>query len=105
MKFSFDQLLRRLPLPPNEKWPEGVWDLEPLEKNGVRLVFFAPKGIDHQTAHDEDEFYFVAKGTGVLVIGAEQFDFKAGDAFFVEAGKPHRFEQFSDEFAVWAVFF
>lgn len=105
MKFAFDQLSGLLPLPPDEKWTEGVWDVQPFEKNGVRLVFFAPKGVDQQSAHNEDEFYFVVKGKGLLVIGDEQFNFDAGDAFFVAAGKPHRFEQFSDDFAVWAVFF
>jgi mannose-6-phosphate isomerase-like protein (cupin superfamily) len=105
MKFTIDELLKKLPLPANEKWKEGVWDLEPFEKNGVKLVFFAPKNIDYQTFHDEDEFYFIASGSGRIVIGDETFEFRAGDVFFVATKMPHRFEEFTDDFATWAIFF
>ncbi|HEX6124001.1 MAG TPA: cupin domain-containing protein [Pyrinomonadaceae bacterium] len=104
MKFTIDELLSKLPLPGNEKWKEGVWDLEPLKKGGARLVFFAPRGKDYQTAHDEDEFYFIARGSGSLVIGDVTFECSAGDAFFVDAGVPHHFEEFTTDFATWAVF-
>lgn len=105
MKFTIDELLSRLPLPANEKWKEGTWDLEPFEKNGVKLVFFAPRGKDYQTFHDEDEFYFIARGSGRIVIGNDSLDFTAGDVFFVPANLPHRFEEFSEDFATWAIFF
>jgi mannose-6-phosphate isomerase-like protein (cupin superfamily) len=105
MKFTINEFLTRLPLPANEKWKDGVWDVEPFEKNGVKLVFFAPRGIDYQTAHAEDEFYFIAQGSGDIVIGDGVVNFSAGDVFFVPAGVEHRFENFSDDFATWAVFF
>ncbi|MFN0141622.1 MAG: cupin domain-containing protein [Pyrinomonadaceae bacterium] len=105
MKFTVDEMLARLPLPADEKWKEGVWDIEPFEKAGVRLVFFAPRGRDYQTFHDEDEFYFIASGSGEIVIGDERFDFMVGDAFFVAAGVEHRFENFTDDLATWAIFF
>ena len=105
MKFTIEELLTKLPLPANDKWKDGVWDVEPFEKNGVKLVFFAPKGTDYQTFHDEDEFYFIARGSGRIVIGDEIFSCMAGDAFFVEATVPHRFEEFTEDFATWAVFF
>ena len=60
MKFTIEELLSRLPLPANAKWKDGVWDLEPFEKKGVRLVFFAPRGTDHQTAHDETRTMMLA---------------------------------------------
>lgn len=105
MKFTIDELLAGLPLPATEKWKEGVWDLEPFEKNGVKLVFFAPQGADYQTSHDADEFYFIARGSGKLAIDRESYGFNSGDVFFVPAGVPHRFEEFSDDFATWAIFF
>ena len=105
MKFTIEEFLRKLPLPATENWKEGVWDVEPFEKNGVKLVFFAPRGRDHQTSHDEDEFYFIVRGTGRLVIDAKMFECASGDAFFVEAGVPHHFENFTDDFVTWAVFF
>jgi mannose-6-phosphate isomerase-like protein (cupin superfamily) len=105
MKFTIEQLLQRLPLPATEKWADGVWDLEPFEKNGVRLVFFAPRGTDHQNVHEEDEFYFIARGSGELVINDVAHPFTTGDAFFVHAGLEHHFRDFTDDFATWAIFF
>ncbi len=105
MKFSIDEFLAGLPLPANEKWKEGVWDIEPFKKGDVSLVFFAPRGRDCQTFHDEDEFYFIARGTGELIIDGVSKVFEAGDVFFVPAKVPHHFENFSDDFATWAVFF
>ena len=93
MKFSIDEMLERLPLPATEKWKEGVWDLEPFEKAGVKLVFFAPRGRDYQTSHDQDEF------------GGVSVPFEAGDVLFVEAGVDHRFDEFTDDLATWAIFF
>lgn len=105
MKFTVDEMLAKLPLTANAKWTEGVWDVEPFKKGGVTLVFFAPRGIDHQTFHDEDEFYFIVQGSGEIVIDGERTAFTAGDVFFVEAKVLHRFENFTDDLATWAVFF
>ncbi len=105
MKFTIDELLQKLPLPADSKWTEGVWDLEPFEKRGVRLVFFAPRGNDHQTFHEDDEYYFIVRGSADLIIADERYSSMAGDAFFVEAGQLHHFENISAEFATWAIFF
>lgn len=105
MKFTVKEMLQRLPLPANEKWKNGVQDLEPFSRNEVRLVFFAPRGQDFQTQHEDDEFYFIVRGTGEIVIGSERFAFTPGDVFFVAAGLDHRFENFTDDLATWAIFF
>ena len=105
MKFMIDEFLTKLPRAADEKWKDGVWDLEPFKRNGITLVFFAPRGIDYQTFHDKDEFYFIARGSGELVTGADRTECSTGDALFVEALKEHHFENFSDDFAAWAVFF
>ena len=105
MKFTIDEMLGQLPLAATEKWKDGVWDVEPFERSGVKLIFFAPKGADHQTYHDEDEFYFIVRGSGEIVIDGDRATFKAGDAFFVAAKVEHRFENFTEDFATWAVFF
>ena len=105
MKFNPSEFLAQLPLPATPKWPDGVRDLEPFEKNGVRLVFFAPRGVDHQTSHDEDEFYFIISGRGDLTIGHESLRFEPGDAFFIPARADHHFENFTHDFACWAIFF
>jgi mannose-6-phosphate isomerase-like protein (cupin superfamily) len=105
VKFTVDDMLARLPLAANEKWKEGVWDVEPFRRDGVSLVFFAPRGRDYQTSHEEDEFYFIVGGTGEIVIGGERQSFSPGDVFFVAGGVEHHFENFTDDFATWAVFF
>lgn len=105
MKFKPDEMMKRLPLPATEKWKEGVWDIEPFEKGGVKLIFFAPRNKDYQTSHEEDEFYFIISGTGRIRIGENTFAFEPGDVFFVPKGIPHNFTEFSDDFATWAVFF
>lgn len=105
MKFTVDEFLSKLPLLANDKWNQGVWDVEPFKKGNVTLVFFAPRGTDYQTTHEEDEFYFIVRGTGEILIGDEKYPFDAGDVFFVSAKVEHRFVEFSDDFATWAVFF
>lgn len=105
MKFTIEEFLTKLPLPANEKWKNGVWDVEPFEKGNVKLVFFAPREIDFQTFHEEDEFYFIVRGSGELIIEDEVFSCSVGDAFFVPALRNHRFENFTDDFATWAIFF
>jgi mannose-6-phosphate isomerase-like protein (cupin superfamily) len=105
MKFTIEEMLKQLPLPGNEKWTEGVWDLEPFEKGNVRLVFFAPRGADHQTYHDENEFYFIARGSADILIGSDRSSAVPGDTFYVPAEVLHHFENISDDFATWAVFF
>ena len=105
MKYTIEEMFRNLPLPANEKWKEGVWDVEPFKKENLTLVFFAPRGTDYQTAHEEDEFYFIARGKADLIVADERFSSETGDCFFVSAGEKHHFENISDDFATWAIFF
>ncbi len=105
MKFTIDEFLGKLPLPANDKWKEGVFDVEALKRKNVSLVFFAPRGTDYQTFHDEDEFYFVVRGSGELIINGKTFACETGDALFVPAKVIHHFENFTEDFAAWAVFF
>ena len=91
-----------------------------LAHGSMELRWFMPKQKDPQVPHDRDELYIVASGTGVFMRGVESlpFDdsslpiqgeervrFGPGDALFVAAGTVHRFEEFSDDFAAWIVFY
>lgn len=105
MKFALEEVLAKLPSPADEKWKGGVWDVEALRKKNVSLVFFAPRGTDYQTFHEEDEFYFIIRGWGELTIDDKTFSCETGDAFFVPAKVSHHFENFTDDFATWAIFF
>ncbi len=105
MKFTVEEFLSKLPLPANKKWKEGVRDVETFRKGSVYKILFAPRGTDYQTFHDEDEFYFIVRGKGELIIDNERFTCETGDSFFVPAKVPHHFENFTEDFATWAVFF
>ncbi len=86
----------------------------------MELRWFAPKQADPQTPHDRDELYIVISGTGTFmraveshpfddtalpIQGEERVPFGPGDALFVAAGTVHRFENFSDDFATWIIFY
>jgi len=73
-------------------------------KNG-RLLLFAPEGEDRQTPHTQDELYIVVSGSGVFRRGEETTPFVAGDVLFAPAQMPHHFEDFSEDFQTWVVFY
>jgi mannose-6-phosphate isomerase-like protein (cupin superfamily) len=77
---------------------------EPFAHGSMRLGVYAPRGHDPQQPHDQDELYFVLSGSGTFVHGSERTPFGSGDALFVAAGNEHRFEDFTDDFATWVVF-
>jgi mannose-6-phosphate isomerase-like protein (cupin superfamily) len=43
----------------------------------------------------------VVAGRGWFSHGEERVPFRAGDALFVPANQPHRFESFTPELALW----
>lgn len=81
-----------------------------LMKHGtMTLRYYAPKQIDRQTPHTQDEVYIVAAGSGFVVSGPredalEKRAFGPGDAVFVPAGHVHRFVDFTEDFGTWVVF-
>ena len=76
-----------------------------MTHGSLELRFYAPKGMDPQMPHNRDELYVVASGTGTFMRGGERVKFGPGDALFVAAHVPHRFENFSDDFATWVMFY
>ena len=83
---------------------EDPW-IELFRQNGVQVEIYRPIGNDPQQPHWCDEVYVVISGTGQFRNGDELNPFKPGDLMFVPAGVQHRFENFSDDFATWVVFF
>jgi mannose-6-phosphate isomerase-like protein (cupin superfamily) len=78
----------------------------PLLAHGSMLVeYYAPRGADTQSPHTRDELYIVAAGTGWFLNGERRHRFAPGDVIFVPAGAVHRFEQFTDDFATWVIFY
>jgi len=69
------------------------------------VKYYAPRGTDEQTPHTRDEVYVVARGSGTFVNGDRRHPFRAGDVLFVPAGVDHRFEDFTDDFGTWVIFY
>jgi mannose-6-phosphate isomerase-like protein (cupin superfamily) len=91
--------LAKLPGPKGERFAE-------LFKHGTFSVeLYAPRGKDPQKPHTRDEAYVVVTGAGDFVAGNERAKFQAGDMLFVAAHEEHRFENFTDDLAVWVFFY
>lgn len=85
--------------------PGGRRVVELLRHGTLLVEMYAPRGVDPQQPHTRDEVYVVVSGTGVFLNGTERRSFSPGDLLFVPAGIAHRFEEFSDDFAVWVLFY
>lgn len=105
MKASISQALARLPSAPTSTYPEGAPFVRMMAGGSMTVEVYAPQGTDLQQPHAQDELYFIHTGTGQLVINGQRFEAQAGDAFFVAAGVEHRFENFSQDFVTWVVFY
>jgi len=71
----------------------------------LELRWYAPRGQDTQTPHDRDEVYAVVSGHGTFLCNGVRAPFGPGDLLFAPAGAEHRFEAFSDDLAVWVIFY
>jgi mannose-6-phosphate isomerase-like protein (cupin superfamily) len=97
-KASPEEVLGRIPGPAGERFAAA------MAHGSMAVEYYAPLGHDPQTPHQQDELYFIHRGTGELVIAGDRHAFAPGDCFFVAAGVPHRFERFSADFGTWVVF-
>jgi len=85
--------------------PPGALSSPVFEHGSLLVKYYAPSGRDEQIPHSRDELYIVANGSGTFVNGATRHAFAPGDAMFVPAGVPHRFVDFTEDFAVWVMFY
>ena len=97
--FTAAELLRQLPGPAGQRFAVA------LERGSLSIELYAPRGSDPQQPHTRDEVYVVVSGRGEFVNGPERHAFAPGDLLFVPAGVEHRFQQFTDDLAVWVVFY
>ena len=109
MKADFLQHLQSLPQPPDGDYPQGTPFVKALAHGSLRVELFAPAaaGLDRdiQQPHAQDELYVVQFGTSGFWRDGHAERVRAGDILFVPAGVPHRFEDFSDDFVTWVVFY
>jgi mannose-6-phosphate isomerase-like protein (cupin superfamily) len=98
-KVSYEDALKKL-LDENE-FPFTV-----VMKHGTMTIeFFAPQEVDTQTPHKQDEIYVIASGHSAFYRDGKRVNCKKGDVLFVPAGMEHWFENFTDDFATWVIFY
>ncbi len=76
-----------------------------MEHGTMSVEYYAPVNIDNQTPHRQDELYIIAGGSGIFNRDGERTPFTIGDVLFVPAGMEHRFENFTNDFAAWVIFY
>jgi mannose-6-phosphate isomerase-like protein (cupin superfamily) len=85
--------------------PEGRRSAQILRNGSLEVRWYAPRASDPQTPHERDEIYVVASGRAAFVRGGEHVQVAAGDLLFVPAAMEHRFEDPSDDFGTWVMFY
>lgn len=98
-KFSLREAQSRLPTDPSQ-FPFHY----ALRHGSMKLGLYAPSDSDIQGPHVQDELYIVISGSGYIVKNGERLSFAPQDVIFVEAGAMHRFENFTDDFQTWVMF-
>jgi mannose-6-phosphate isomerase-like protein (cupin superfamily) len=76
-----------------------------LQHGSMSVEIYRPVNIDPQSPHTQDELYVIISGSGQFMLNAKYTDFQQGDIIFVPAGAQHRFENFTKDFATWAIFY
>jgi mannose-6-phosphate isomerase-like protein (cupin superfamily) len=76
-----------------------------FKHRSLLVEIYAPRGADPQQPHTRDEVYFVAAGSGEYVCGETRHSFGLTDLLFAAAGVSHRFENFTDDLALWVLFY
>ena len=98
-RLTLGEALERLP------GPQGERSVALFEHGSLVVKLYAPRDSDPQTPHSRDEIYVVAQGSGEFVCTGARQTFAPADVLFAAAGIEHRFENFSDDFAVWVFFY
>ena len=97
--FRLAQIQTSIPGPPGERatlvLKRGTCD--------VKLALPIPP--NEQAPHTQDELYVIVRGQGVLLHAGKRDAFETGDLIFVAAGIEHRFESFTEDFAIWRIFY
>jgi mannose-6-phosphate isomerase-like protein (cupin superfamily) len=71
----------------------------------LEVKMYAPRKSDSQHPHTRDEVYVVAQGKGTYLCDGTRQPFATGDFLFAPAGVEHHFENFTDDFFTWVLFY
>lgn len=84
---------------------KGTEFITMLQHGSLKVEWYKPENWDKQMPHRQDEIYVIASGNGTFYHTGERISFSAGDLLFVPAGDEHRFENFTEDFATWVIFY
>jgi mannose-6-phosphate isomerase-like protein (cupin superfamily) len=96
---TLEEMLARLPTADGRRWEVA------FRRGSIEVELYAPRVRDPQGPHTRDELYVVVGGRGEFYDGETRRPFGPGDVMLVPAGVEHRFEQFTDDLAVWVIFY
>lgn len=71
----------------------------------LEVEVYKPEKIDLQQPHTRDEVYIIISGSGEFLNDGIRTTFAVGDFLFVPAGIAHRFENFTNNFSTWVLFY
>jgi len=78
---------------------------ELFNDENITIEIYRPEQEDLQAPHNRDELYMIISGSGDFRMNDETDQFKAGDLLLVPKGAAHRFENFTQDFATWVIFY
>ena len=76
-----------------------------FDRGRLKVKLSCPVEPNQQAPHTQDEVYLVVRGRGTLSHDGQRDVMETGDCAFIAAGTEHRFEDFTDDLAVWVLFF
>ena len=85
--------------------PAGERSVLALQRGTLDVKLSLPVPPNQQTPHVQDEIYVVIRGRGVLIHDGKRDPFESGDLLFVAAGTEHHYEDFTEDLALWRVFY
>ena len=84
---------------------DGAPFVELFAHGSLAVELYSPVDRDLQAPHARDEVYVVIAGRGTFSCNGERTPFGPGSLLFVPAGVEHRFEDFTDDFSTWVLFY
>jgi mannose-6-phosphate isomerase-like protein (cupin superfamily) len=85
--------------------PAGERSVLVLQRGTLDVKLSLPVPPNQQTPHAQDEIYVIIRGRGVLIHDGKRDPFESGDLLFVAAGIEHHYEDFTEDLALWRVFY
>lgn len=85
--------------------PAGEHAVSVLKRGTLHVKLSLPVVPNIQAPHAQDEVYVIMRGRGMLFHDGRRDAFETGDLLFIAAGTEHHFEDFTDDLAVWVIFY